>query len=90
MTNLSVGGCLIYGHSSHPIQMNEPVEIAFRLKNSLTTTKVKGRVVRVMPYERSAPDINCALGIEFLGVKETQKKAIENYIKQFLTDTLQE
>jgi c-di-GMP-binding flagellar brake protein YcgR len=90
MTNLSLGGCLMYCHSTKPVQINEPVEISFRLKNSVNTTKVRGKVVRVQPFERSAQEINCALGIEFLGVKEVQKRAIENYIKQFLTDTLQE
>ena len=90
MTNLSEGGCLMYCQSSEPIQINEPVEISFSLKNSMNVIKVKGRVVRVMPFERSAQDVNYALGIEFLKIKEAQKKAIANYTRQFLADTLQE
>ena len=90
MTNLSEGGCLMYCHSSTPVQLNESVEISFSLKNSMDTIKVKGKVVRVMPFERSAQDVNYALGIEFLTIKEAQKKAIANYTRQFLADTLQE
>jgi c-di-GMP-binding flagellar brake protein YcgR len=90
MTNLSEGGCLMYCHSSEPVQLNEPVEISFSLKNSMDTIKVKGKVVRVMPFERSAQDVNYALGIEFLTIKEAQKKAIANFTRQFLADTLQE
>jgi c-di-GMP-binding flagellar brake protein YcgR len=90
MTNLSEGGCLMYCHSSEPVQLNEPVEISFSLKNAMDTIKVKGKVVRVMPFERSAQDVNYALGIEFLTVKEAQQKVIANYTKQFLADTLQE
>ena len=90
MTNLSEGGCLMYCHFSEPIQINEPVELSFVLKNSMNAIKVKGRVVRVMPFERSAQDVNYALGIEFLKIKEAQKKVIANYTRQFLADTLQE
>jgi c-di-GMP-binding flagellar brake protein YcgR len=90
MTNLSEGGCLMYCHSSEPVQLNEPVEISFSLKNSMDAIKLKGKVVRVMPFERSASDVNYALGIEFLTIKEAQKKVIANYTKQFLADTLQE
>jgi c-di-GMP-binding flagellar brake protein YcgR len=80
----------MYCHSSTPVQLNEPVEISFNLKNSMDAIKVKARVVRVMPFERSAQDVNYALGIEFLTIKEAQKKAIEHYTRQFLADTLQE
>ena len=90
MTNLSEGGCLMYCHSSEPVQLNEPVEISFSLKNSMDTIKVKGKVVRVMPFERNAQDVNHALGIEFLAIKEAQKKAIANFTRQFLADTLQD
>jgi c-di-GMP-binding flagellar brake protein YcgR len=90
MTNLSEGGCLMYCHSSEPVQLNEPVEISFSLKNSMDTIKVKGKVVRVMPFERNAQDVNHALGIKFLAIKEAQKKAIANFTRQFLADTLQE
>jgi c-di-GMP-binding flagellar brake protein YcgR len=90
MTNLSEGGCLMYCHSPESIQLNEPVEITFDLKNSMDEIKVKGKVVRVMPFERRADDLNYALGIEFLTLKESEKKAIANFTRQFLADTLQE
>jgi hypothetical protein len=56
----------------------------------MDTIKVRGKVVRVMPFERNAQDVNHALGIEFLKIKEAQKKAIANFARQFLSDTLQE
>jgi len=89
MTDLSESGCLMYCHSPEPIPLNEPVEISFSLKNSMDEIKIKGRVVRVMPFERSAEDVNYALGIEFFTIKEAEKKAIANFTRQFLADTLQ-
>ena len=80
----------MYCYSSDPVQLNQTVTISFSLKNSMDAIKVKGRGVRVMPFERSAQDVNYALGIEFLTIKETEKKAIAHFTKQFLADTLQE
>ena len=63
MTNLSEGGCLIYCYASAAISVGEPLEVFFSLSNAAEEIHIKCTVVRVMPFNRGAKDINHALGI---------------------------
>ncbi|MCX5904994.1 MAG: PilZ domain-containing protein [Proteobacteria bacterium] len=90
MTNLSEGGCLIYCYSSAAISAGETLEISFRLNNASEEIVVEGTVARAMPFNRGTQDINYTLGIRFSDLAEKQKKAIVNFIHQYLADMRQD
>jgi c-di-GMP-binding flagellar brake protein YcgR len=90
MTNLSEGGCLIYCYSSAAIRAGETLEISFRLNNASEEIVVGGTVARAMPFNRGTQDINHTLGIRFSDLAEKQKKAIVNFIHQYLADMRQD
>jgi Tfp pilus assembly protein PilZ len=89
MTNVSNSGCLLYCYSTAAIRAGEKLEVTFRLANGAEELKVSGTVARIMPFNRGAKDINHALGIRFTDLTEKQKKAINNFIHQYLSDMLQ-
>lgn len=89
MTNLSVGGCLLYCYSLFSIRAGEQVEISFNLKNSQDKISLKGEILRVDPFVynpdyASREEINQALGVKFLILNEVQKQAIEGYTSMVL------
>jgi c-di-GMP-binding flagellar brake protein YcgR len=86
MTNLSEGGCQIYCYSATAVRSGSKIEISFNLNNAEEDFVVSGTVVRAMPFNRGARDINRSLGIRFTDLTEKQKKAIGNFIKRYLSD----
>ena len=90
MTNVSNSGCLLYCYSTAAIRAGEKLEVTFRLNNAAEEIQVSGTVARAMPFNRGAKDINHALGIRFTGLTEKQKKAIINFIHQYLADMRQD
>ncbi len=89
MTNLSKGGGLIYCYSPTPVQVNDPIEISFSLKNSPGNIRLKAQVVRVTDFNRDSEEFNHQLGIEFLNLTEQQGQAIEAFVDRFLQNIKQ-
>ena len=89
MTNLSKGGGLIYCYSPTPVQVNDPIEISFSLKNSPGNLRLKARVVRVTDFKRDSEEYNYQLGIEFLNLTDKQGQAIEALVDRYLQNIKQ-
>ncbi|MCX5896828.1 MAG: PilZ domain-containing protein [Proteobacteria bacterium] len=72
------------------LQVSARCRLKNRLNNASEEIVVVGTVARSMPFNRGAQDINHTLGIRFSDLTEKQKKAIVNFIHQYLVDMRQD